>query len=126
MTQVPTGKVSTFVFDVMKESLKEKYSSFQGGQIKTRLKNWQKLTSDKDVLQTVKGAKIDFTHCVEENSCFQRKFNKKENEVINKEINSMLKKGIIRETSQEEDQFVSPIFLVVFPFIKLRNYALVK
>ena len=112
MTQIPTGKVSTFVFDVMKESLKEKYSSFQGGQIKTRLKNWQKLTSDKDVLQTVKGAKIDFTHCVEENSCFQRKFNKKENEVINKEINSMLKKGIIRETLQEEDQFVSPIFLV--------------
>ena len=71
MTEIPTGKVSTFSFDKLRFRLKKKYSSFQGGQIKNRLKKWKALTSDKEIIQTVKGAKINFVHAVEDDFCFQ-------------------------------------------------------
>ena len=33
---------------------------FQAGQIKTKLNNWKRMTSDPEVLETVKGLKIKF------------------------------------------------------------------
>ena len=43
-----------------KEYLRNKHEAFQAGQIKTKLANWEKLTSDPEVIETVTGMKIHF------------------------------------------------------------------
>ena len=44
----------------LKTYLRAKHERFQAGQIKTKLNNWKRMTSDPEVLETVKGLKIKF------------------------------------------------------------------
>ena len=45
---------------VLKSYFLQKCEVFQGGQIKEKFENWQKLTDDTEMLETVKGARFEF------------------------------------------------------------------
>lgn len=89
---------------------------FEAGQIRHYINEWEKFTSDKNILQTVKGMKIDF----EEINNYKKNVrtsrarpfhgNKEEKAAVNEEIKSLLTKGVIVESQHEDGEFISGIF----------------
>ena len=96
----------------LKEYLRNKHEAFQAGQITTKLANWEKLTSDPEVLETVTGMKINFDERPE--TCrqnLQRRFSETENKATDEEVTNLLKKEVITKSCPETGQVVSPIFV---------------
>ena len=84
-----------------------------GGRLQLGLPNWQKLTQDPLILQTVVGLKIPFV----EVPCQMREpkqypLSAQDSLLIESEITSMMDKGAISEVHRTQTQFVSPLFLV--------------
>ena len=82
------------------------------GRIKYFLPNWERLTTDKEVLNIVKGWEIPFlikpTQHREPHSI---QMTVEESSTVDLEVNSMLRKGAIRLAIPKEDQILSNIFL---------------
>ena len=74
----------------------------------------EKITPDKCILEPVKGAKAD-VHNVKKVPLkyhnFSQRFSQTVIPLIQKEINRLLKKGVITEVSEMELGYLSPIFL---------------
>ena len=87
-------------------------NNFQAGQVKHKLSEWEELTSDKEILQNVKGAKIpfDIQHEMKPKYKFQ-KFSDQEIEATDKEIEKFKQKGVIKEIHHEDEKFIYPIFV---------------
>ena len=90
---------------------KLKTESFKASQISLKLTEWQKITSNTELLCTVAGEKIEFTSLPQQNSYKTNKFSEKENGIIDEEIQQLLAKEVIVESKHEPDEFISPIFL---------------
>ena len=71
---------------------------------------WCAITSDQEILQTVKGLRIIVNDDLPESRNFQYPLGKEEELFVDKEINRLLKKGIIRESCHEPGEWISPIF----------------
>lgn len=88
-------------------------ASFRGGRISDYTQFWKTITFDREVLSIVSGMKIPLMDSnIERQSCRQIPFNISEKELINVEIQKMLKKGVIIPVSNkpEPGEFISPIF----------------
>lgn len=88
-------------------------SLFQGGRIQQFIKNWEKLTSDDDILQTVRGLKLEFDCPASElhtPDLQQTKLNDTEKQAVDAEIEKLAKKRVISSCTSESGQFVSPVF----------------
>ena len=83
----------------------------QGGCIKLYLHIWKKLTSDMEVISTVSGMLINIALNLPIINTYQYHFNDKEGGFIESEIQNLLKKGVIENSSHEPGEFISPIFL---------------
>ena len=92
--------------------MKNTPDNFYGGKISDNFVNWRRLTSDKWILQLVRGVQVEFQ---ENPSNIPHKreivFNITEDELVKQEISSFLKKGIIQEVEPVEGQVLSNIFL---------------
>ena len=85
---------------------------FQAGGISNFLHNWKKLTQDESLLQVVKGCKVEFIGKPPVNTrCKAYPVSKSMSLKIDDEIQSMVGKGILRETVFDETMFLSPIFV---------------
>ena len=85
--------------------------SFQAGGISQHLDQWMKLTTDHNILQVVKGCKIEFVGNPPSNT--RAKAYPMSNSLSSKiddEIKSMLGRGILKEAQFDETMFLSPIF----------------
>ena len=72
---------------------------------------WQELTSDPEILNTVKGLNIDFiANPWQRKARIQKKSSLGESKVIESEINKLLVKGVIIPTTHEPGEFISTIF----------------
>ena len=98
------------------------------GRIKFFVKEWQKITNDPWILQTVEGYKLElFQEPVQISVPNPIAFSDSEKELIQDEINQMLEKGAICEVHQSQCRFLSNLFLVAKkgggqrPVINLRN-----
>ena len=103
-----TPQVKQVSTELIQEAL-----SFQGGRLKYFLPEWEALTSDSEILQMVKGVKLEFT-CDEENLpkyvSAQPKLTPVEVSIINSEVDKLCLKGVISKCEPEADQFISPVF----------------
>lgn len=82
------------------------------GRVQAALENWEKLTNDQEILQTVRGCKIPFLRNPPSGRMsFQPKFSREENELIQVEIEKLLEKGAIKQVAHSEDQFLGHLFL---------------
>ena len=98
------------------ETIKVCEYSFQiAGRLKHFLSEWESLTSDPNILQIVKGCKIDFTSAPEQSSCRETKLNRRESLSVNIEINKLVTNGVLKEVEHEEDEYISTIFLIPKP-----------
>ena len=83
----------------LKPYLSHKVEVFQAGAISNYFAEWQKLTSDFEVLNSVSGLSLDFIEIpsVSGNS-FESHFSKHEHVFIQNEISRLVKKGVIKES----------------------------
>lgn len=91
-----------------------KNTEFKAGLLKNFVSEWQKLTSDENILKIIRGCDIEFTDDMpaqRSNSVKNIKFNEKEQNIIDNEIDKFLKMGIIDEVESEEGEFISSIFV---------------
>ena len=97
----------------VKENLLTLAENFQAGQIRYFFENWKDITIDEDILDMVLGVDISFEDLpkptkLPENHCFSNE----QKIAIQEEINSLLKKGVIKKAEHSNQERVSPIFVV--------------
>ena len=74
---------------------------------------WAKLTSDPEILQTVKGCKMEFTQRpVKTTPIREYQFSVAEKEPTEKEIKDLESNGAVSRVSPVQDQFINNLFLV--------------
>lgn len=84
------------------------------GRLQQFFSAWETITSDKYILQAVKGYKIEFidnvgprqTHLLREIG-----LNAQECDIVVQEIDKLLNKGVVIESQHENGEFISNIFL---------------
>ena len=109
-----TVQVSNFESNIesIKHLLSLKVQCFKAGNISNYYSKWMELTSDPEVLHTVKGQLIEFTTAPYQHQApAEKKFSAGESNIIQCEINKLLQKEVIQSTSYEPGQFISTIFL---------------
>ena len=114
LTNIQTLQVSNFESNVenVKQLLLFKIQRFKDGSVRKFYPRWTDLTSDPEVLGTVKGAFIEFTTTpYQDRVPAQKKFSVDESTVIQPEINKLLQKEVIIPTRNEPGQFISATFL---------------
>ena len=114
LTNLGTLQVSNFELYVehIKQLLSCQIQYFKAGSISTCYSRWLDLTSDPEVLSTVKGQPIEFISTpFQERVPPQKIFSAKESTIIQSEINKLLQKEVIVTASNEPGQFISTIFL---------------
>ena len=84
---------------------------FQGGSIKLYSHKWKELTSDMELTGTVSVKPINIASNLPIINKYQYPFNDKGDAFIESEIQNLLKKGVMRNSSLEPGEFISPIFL---------------
>ena len=95
----------------MKQFLANKFASFRGGCLKDLFHQWQLITTDTEVLETVSGMYIDNSSELPNGNIYQYNFSSEETNFVREEIQNLLKKQVIVEVSHEEGEFISPIFV---------------
>ena len=84
---------------------------FETGRLKDFEENWKNLTSDPDILNIALHCNIEFETDVPLQTNLQfHKFDKREELIIELEINKLLKMKVIEEVSFTPGQFIFSIF----------------
>ena len=98
-----------------RETVKGEVSSFVAGSLKFFLPQWQKVTSDQFILTCVTGYEIEFDEHMPINYCKSKTIytplSKTEEKLLEVELNKLLGKQVLEETSHIEGEFISPVFL---------------
>ena len=87
--------------------------SFRAGRLKEFLPEWKKLTSDKFILETIQGAKIPLLDeekkvgLVPKNQVQGNLYEERD-----KEISELLAINVIKKSSHEAGEVISPVFMV--------------
>ena len=83
------------------------------GRLQYFLENWKILTNDPKILEWVSGLKIDFQEePFQERVPHQAQMSMQESELINQEVEAMLRKGPVHLVHSKDSQFLSKLFLV--------------
>jgi len=85
--------------------------NFVGGNLSNHLDSWTNLTSDKEVLNTIKGLKIDIDVNLIIKNAPKSHFSEKMSIIIDNEIEKLTLKQAITQCDREPNDFISPIFL---------------
>ena len=94
--------------DKLKSHLTNKAKTFQAGCLKQHKASWEALTSDSEVLSTASGLPVEFEttpHLIQR----PNRFAKAELQVIYQEIEKLMRKGVIKKSTHEEGEIISPI-----------------
>ena len=83
----------------------------KAGCIANQLSEWEKITSDPEILSTFSGLPLDLSEEIDyKSSVIPSKFSPKEEMFLSIEIKNPLCKGVIKESQNEEGKYISPIF----------------
>ena len=83
----------------------------QGGQISNKIFQWRSLTSDRHILDIIKGDRIDFITIPPINHYAINAIEVADETLVQSELDKLLSKGIIKKTFHEPVEYVSPIFI---------------
>ncbi|KAK6178364.1 hypothetical protein SNE40_013160 [Patella caerulea] len=97
-------------FNIHELCLKDR-NVFKAGRLRFFLSNWEKLTSDPTILDTVAHSHIEL-YDDEINCTFRKTFvNQKEEIIIDQELSRLLDMGVIEQADHSQGEFISPIFI---------------
>ena len=107
------GEVSVKIDRANKTVIESTDTHFQAGRLKQFVNQWQKITSDDEILQTVAGLTIEFSQAppVQFSKPISR-FSAKQSDIIDGEIAMLLQKQVLEIASPETEEYISTIFLV--------------
>ena len=92
-------------------SLNIKFNEFVAGVVSLKLENWKKYTSNPEILDLVKGIKLEFIEPpVQDRLLHETKFSKEEEILVRKELENLEKLGIVEQSKIEPGDWVSNIF----------------
>ena len=92
-------------------SLHNTPTNFKAGKTRLHLPHWYALTSDRHILDSVKGVCIDFSSAVcQPKTPNPLRFSDSETLKMNEQLQQMLNKGIIERAVHEPGEFISTIF----------------
>ena len=83
-----------------------------GGRLSRFRKNWEKVTQDSWVLQTVQGLRLEFFTVPPYQVIEQPKLDVERSQALSKEVYKLYQKRAIIPTTNDEIGFVSPVFVV--------------
>ena len=90
-----------------------KVNSFKGGQLSSFHHKWERLTSDASILQIISGDRIEFLSDPPSQVSYPpNSIPRNHMSLVDKEIKSLLGKGVIVSCDHEPGEFISPIFTV--------------
>ena len=93
--------------------LQAKVKSFKEGQLSLYLHEWEKLTTDGSILQTISGECIEFLSEPPGQSAFPpNSIQRDHKSLVDNEILSLQDKGVIVPCAHEPGEFISPIITV--------------
>ena len=94
------------------ESCKLSTNNFSAGNIRNAFSAWEELTSDREILQTVSGLKVDLCDLDEAlPKPFQSRLSGSQAEIVSNEIAKLVSKGVLVEVKHCAGEVISPIFL---------------
>ena len=70
---------------------------------------WLNITSDKNILEIVTGVKLEFLTTPTQQEAVHANYNHGMTDIIESEVQSLLKKGVLAECDNSQDTFRSPI-----------------
>ena len=86
-------------------------NEFVGGKLKYFSSTWEKYTSDKFIINTIRqGLKLEFVEFPQQNQCKTHPLSKTETKTLQKEVSKLLQKGVIGKTTKTTDDFISGVF----------------
>ena len=89
-----------------------KSNEFKAGELKDYFHKWKALTSEKEIVKTVFGLKLEYLgNPPVKHNCYITQFSKEDESAINLEIQKLLAKGDITECEHETGEYISPIFI---------------
>lgn len=110
LTNVNVNEFLTFL-PVLKEYLNQQIRHFKGGRLAHLYHEWEKITSDREILDRVSGQRIEFeTEPFQNCSRLQSRYTEAEEGVIQSEIKTLLEKSVIVHAQHESGEFISPVF----------------
>ena len=84
---------------------------FEAGRLNKFSHEWEKITSDNNILDIVKHCHIEFDKIVPKQfDVYKPRFNETESKIIDTEIGKLLTLKVVKEVQFEDGQHVSPIF----------------
>ena len=111
LSQIQVSQYESLVPSLIKY-FKHNVANFKAGQLSTSYFAWKELTSDPEILETVSGQRIEFNqNPVQLNLPVQPNYSYQQGQFIDSEIQNLLKKGVIVESTHEPSEYISPIFL---------------
>jgi len=83
------------------------------GRLKLYFPEWRELTSDPQILKTLKGFNVDFVDCLPVQIFPQKEiaFNSEESQIISSELGKLLTKVVVVKSQHCHGEFLSTIFL---------------
>ena len=87
---------------------------FIAGNLSKCLDEWRKITSDKEILQTVSGCTIEFTdgEVPTQASKSISKFSMEKSVIVDQEVKKLVEKQVLEPVVSRDGEFLSSIFLV--------------
>jgi len=90
----------------------QRRESFPAGKTENSIDHWKHITSDQNILQAVRGYKIDFIiKPIQFRVPRPIRCSPEETSNISSQISVFLDKGIITESCHDQEQFLSTVFL---------------
>ena len=110
--EVCNANMTSLSIDIVPSLIKSQ-TSFQAGELKHFLPQWEAITNNPSILQIVTGVKLEFKNSVApvQHSGRPSVFNSQQHSIVNAEIAKLLAKGVIVPAAQETEEFISTIFL---------------
>lgn len=95
----------------LKEYLDNRCTHFRAGCLTESISNWQMITSDKEILTSVRGATIEFHTQPYNTKRPQSTFSAEQSAIIDSEVAKLLSKNIIETTDHTPYEVISNIFI---------------
>jgi hypothetical protein len=89
-----------------------KWDTFQACRVKQCMSRWRSVTSDPWILKNLYGYKLELINTpVQDRPIPEIRFNKKEKDIMQQEVDKFIDKGILVFSEHEPEEFVSNVFL---------------
>ena len=111
-SDLPVGSDFLLYVNSVIERFYQQIRSFTAGRVRFCIKEWRKLTSDPNILEIIRGHKIQFSlPPIQQFEPQPIKFSEQKTLALENEISKLVQKSVVVPCEREENDFISNIFI---------------